>query len=55
MLVYLTTDSKANRELAVEYGYIDEKNLNYGISQREHENNEFCSYSDMFELTRVTL
>jgi TonB-dependent SusC/RagA subfamily outer membrane receptor len=43
-------DTPSNREIAVGYGYIEEQNLNYGISYSEQQNNEFCSYSDIFEL-----
>lgn len=48
-------DSKENREIAVGYGYVNEENLTYGISSLENENNEFCSYSDIFELIRGQL
>ena len=48
-------DSEENREMAVGYGYISKKNLNYAVSHLEHENMEFCSYSNIFDLIRGQL
>jgi len=48
-------DSEANRELAVGYGYLSRADLNYALSYLENNNNEFCSYSDIFELIRGQL
>ncbi|MGM0475064.1 MAG: TonB-dependent receptor plug domain-containing protein [Bacteroidota bacterium] len=45
-------DSKSNRQMATGYGYIDEKDLNYAVSHLEQENNEFCNYTNIFELIR---
>jgi TonB-dependent SusC/RagA subfamily outer membrane receptor len=45
-------DSKSNRQLATGYGYIDEKDLTYAASHLEQENNEFCNYTNIFELIR---
>lgn len=45
-------DTKANRELAVGYGYIKEKDLSYAVSHLEQENNNFCSYTDIYELIK---
>jgi len=48
-------NSDENREMAVGYGYISKKDLNYGVSHLENDNQEFCSYSDVFELIRGQL
>lgn len=48
-------DSEANRELAVGYGYLAKEDLNYAVSHLENNNNEFCSYSNIFELIRGQL
>lgn len=41
-----------NREIAVGYGYMDEEDLSYAVSKFEQENNEYCHYSDIYELLR---
>lgn len=43
-------DTKSNRELATGYGYINSQDLNYAVNHLEQENNEFCNYSNIFEL-----
>lgn len=48
-------DSKANREKAVGYGYISEKDLLYAVDHLESENNDFCSYSTIFDLIQAKL
>ena len=48
-------DSEANRELAVGYGYISKEHLTYAASHLENDNQEFCCYSDIFELIRGQL
>jgi TonB-dependent SusC/RagA subfamily outer membrane receptor len=48
-------DSKKNREIAVGYGYISEENLNFAVNNLTNENNDFCSYSNIFELIRGQL
>lgn len=45
-------DSEANREIAIGYGYISKENLNYAVSHLEQENQEFSSYSNIFDLIR---
>jgi len=45
-------DSESNRELSVGYGYISEQDLLYGVSHLEQENNDFCSYSNIFDLIK---
>lgn len=49
-LVFL--DSKKNREIAVGYGYLSEENLNYAVDHLESENNNFCSYTTVYDLIR---
>jgi TonB-dependent SusC/RagA subfamily outer membrane receptor len=46
----LFVDSKANRELAVGYGYLPKEDLLYAVSHLEQENNDFCNYNDIFDL-----
>ncbi len=43
-------DSKENREIAVGYGYISEKDLSFGVSHMENENDKFCSYTNIYDL-----
>ena len=43
-------DTKKNRELAVNSGFITETNLNYAVTNLEDKNNEYCKYSDIFTL-----
>ncbi|RLD72381.1 MAG: hypothetical protein DRJ29_05145 [Bacteroidetes bacterium] len=47
-------DTKKNRELAVNSGFITETNLNYAVTNLEDKNNEYCKYSDIFTLIRST-
>ncbi|MCK4992112.1 MAG: hypothetical protein KAS29_16555, partial [Bacteroidales bacterium] len=42
-------DSKKNREIAVGYGYMDEKDLTYAVSHLQQENNEYCNFSNVYE------
>lgn len=48
-------DSESNREMAIGYGYMSKENLNYGVAHLEQENQEFCSYSNIFDLIRGQL
>lgn len=48
-------DSEANREIAVGYGYISEEDLIFAVSHLENNNNEFCSYTDIFDLIKGQL
>lgn len=43
-------DSEENREIAVGYGYISEKDLTFGVSHMENENDKFCSYTNIYDL-----
>ena len=43
-------DNKKNREIAIGYGYVSERDLLFAVSNLEEENNEFCNYSDIFNL-----
>jgi TonB-dependent SusC/RagA subfamily outer membrane receptor len=49
-LIFL--NSKSNRERAVGYGYIAEEDLNYAVEHLEDQNNDFCSYHNIFDLIR---
>lgn len=48
----LFIDNKSNRERAVGYGYISEANLTYAVSHLEQQNNDFCNYTDIFDLIK---
>jgi len=48
-------DSDENREIAVGYGYINEKDLSFGVSHMENENDKFCSYTNIYDLIRGQL
>ncbi len=48
----LFIDSKVNRERAVGYGYIPEKDLLYAVNHLEQDNNDFCNYANVFDLIR---
>lgn len=41
-----------NREIAVGYGYVNEEDLSYAVSNLQQQNNEFCHYPDIYELIR---
>ena len=43
-------NSERNRELAVGYGYISEKDLSFAVSHLENKNDKFCSYSNIYDL-----
>lgn len=46
-------DTKNNRELAVNSGYMTETNLNYAVANLEEENNDYCKYTDIYALLRA--
>ncbi len=43
-------DTRKNRDIAVGYGYVKENDLTFAISNLEQENNEFCHYSNVYEV-----
>ncbi len=45
-------DSKENRKRAVGYGYINKEDLSYAVDHLQGENNDFCNYSNIYELLR---
>lgn len=45
-------DSKKNRDLAVANGYLQEDDLIYAVSHLEQENNEYCNFSNIYELLK---
>ncbi len=47
-------DTKKNRELAVNSGYMTETNLNYAVANLAEDNNDYCKYSDIYSLLRAT-
>ena len=46
-------DTKKNREIAVNSGFITETNLNYAVTHLEEDNNDYCKYTDIFSLLRA--
>jgi TonB-dependent SusC/RagA subfamily outer membrane receptor len=47
-------DTKKNRELAVNSGFITEINLNYAVANLQEENNDYCKYTDIYILLSAT-
>lgn len=45
-------DSKKNRDLAVASGYLKEEDLTYAVSNLQQENNEYCNFSNIYELLK---
>jgi hypothetical protein len=43
-------DSKKNREVAADLGYIKPDQLSYALAHLANENNDFCNYPDIFSL-----
>jgi len=43
-------DSKKNRDLAIGYGYMAKEDLTYAAEHMQQENNEYCSYRNIYEL-----
>jgi TonB-dependent SusC/RagA subfamily outer membrane receptor len=50
----LFIDTKKNRELALNSGYMTEINLNYAVTNLAEDNNDYCKYSDIYALLRAT-
>lgn len=48
-------DSEENRQIAVGYDYVNEDELNYGVSHMENEHEDFCSYTNIYDLLRGEL
>lgn len=46
-------DTKKNRGIAVNSGFMTETNLNYAVTHLEEENNDYCKYSDIYSLLRA--
>lgn len=49
------TDTKKNRELAINAGYLTENNLNYATANLAEENNNYCKFPDMYSLLKAKL
>lgn len=45
-------DSKKNRDLTVANGYLKEQDLTYAVSHLQQENNEYCNFSNIYELLK---
>jgi TonB-dependent SusC/RagA subfamily outer membrane receptor len=43
-------DTKKNRQLALNYGYVTKIDLNYAVAHLEVENKDYCKYTDIFRL-----
>lgn len=48
-------DSEENRQIAVGYYHISEEELNFGVSHMENERDDFCSYTNIYDLIRGQL
>ena len=48
-------NSEENRQIAVGYGYISEEHLNFGVSHMENEKDNFCNYTNIYDLLRGEL
>ncbi len=46
-------DTKKNRELAVNSGFMTETNLNYAVANLEEQNNDYCKYTDIYTLLQA--
>jgi TonB-dependent SusC/RagA subfamily outer membrane receptor len=45
-------NTKKNRQIATGLGYISEENLTFALAHLGNENNDFCSYTDVFSLVQ---
>ena len=45
-------DSKKNRDIAIGYGYMKKEDLTFAAEHMQQENNEYCSYINIYELLR---
>lgn len=45
-------DSKKNRDVAVANGYLQEDDLSYAVTHLQQENNEYCNFSNIYELLK---
>ena len=43
-------DNRKNREVATGYGYLKEDDLSFAMNHLRHQNNDFCNYSNIYEL-----
>ena len=51
-IILVFMDSKKNREKAVGLGYLEEDDLTYAVSHLVQENNEYCNFSNIYELMK---
>jgi TonB-dependent SusC/RagA subfamily outer membrane receptor len=47
-LIFIDTES--NRKLATGLGYVNQDELTFALNNLQDENNEFCNYSNIFDL-----
>ena len=45
-------DSKKNRDIAIGYGYMKKEDLTFAAEHMQQENNEYCSYTNIYELLK---
>ncbi len=45
-------DSRKNREVAVNNGYLDRDDLTFAVSNLLQENNEYCNFANIYELLK---
>lgn len=48
----LFIDTEANRDRAIANGYMNREDLLYAVAHLQQQNNDFCSYTSIFELIR---
>jgi TonB-dependent SusC/RagA subfamily outer membrane receptor len=47
-LIFIDTEN--NRQVATGFGYLKEDELGFAMNHLRHQNNDFCNYSNVFEL-----
>lgn len=45
-------DSRKNREVAIDRGYMDADDLTFAVSNLQQENNEYCNFNNIYELLK---
>ena len=45
-------DSKKNRDIAIGFGYMKKEDLTFAAENMQQENNEYCSYHNIYELLK---
>lgn len=48
-------DNESNRKVATGYGYVNQEDLAYAVSNLDYANNDFCNYNDIYSLMKGKL